>query len=82
MADSKPRISTAAERLQTFAVQLQKAREAVGGSQALLSAQVGIPLGVLRKYEAHLLSPSFQHIYDLCEALDVTPNQLLGYEPL
>ena len=48
-------------------------------SQGDLAEQIGVDRGAISKYVTCTVAPGFRKLCAICDALGVTPNDLLGY---
>ena len=67
--------------IETFAENLRTARKARSLSQAQLDEKLGLYPSSIMSYENNRISPNVFIFIKLCEALDISPNDLLGYHP-
>lgn len=51
-----------------------------GFSQRTLAARLDKSINTIANWEKDLSSPDLKTLEDLCKVLDVTPNELLGWE--
>lgn len=63
-----------------FHENLSALRKAKGLSQEEIAEKLGVSRQAISKWENGLTSPEMANIAKLCEILEVTPNELLGYE--
>ncbi|MBQ7873819.1 MAG: helix-turn-helix transcriptional regulator [Oscillospiraceae bacterium] len=63
-----------------FYERLTAARKAKGFSQEDLAAKLDISRQAVSKWENGTAQPEMSNIIKLCEALEITPNELFGYE--
>jgi len=67
------------QRLEAFKGILRTKREHSGLSQRKIASKAGLTLRGYQNYEAGLGHPRVKQLIALCEALECTPNELLGY---
>lgn len=65
-----------------FYEKLVLARKAKGFSQEDLASQMDISRQAVSKWENGTAQPEMSNIIKLCEVLEITPNELFGYEPI
>ena len=64
-----------------FGEKLSAARKAKGFSQEELAAKIEVSRQAVSKWENGTAQPETANIIKLCEVLEVSPNELFGYEP-
>lgn len=67
--------------IETFAENLMTARKARELSRTELADKLGLYPDSIRSYEHNVMSPNLFVFIKLCEALNLSPNDLLGYQP-
>ncbi len=50
-------------------------------TQAVLAERIGLSKNMVTRYELGMATPEFRHLMRLIDALDCSPNDLLGWEP-
>lgn len=65
-----------------FGHRLMMCRNNLGLSQEALAAKSGVSKDNIARYEADINKPRLDKAYDLAVALDVTLDELVGFEPL
>ena len=63
-----------------FGEKLSAARKAKGFSQEELAAKIDVSRQAVSKWENGTAQPETANILKLCEVLEVSPNELFGYE--
>lgn len=69
------------ERYSEFSNLLTEARKSRGFTQATLAKKLGKSRACIANYEIGKNLPPLPDFIDICVALNVKPNELLGYEP-
>lgn len=62
-----------------FAEWLKNARAEAGLGQIAFAKYLGIAQPTLAKYETHKREPDLDGLISICEKLNVTPNEVLGF---
>lgn len=62
-----------------FGVSVRNAREALGKSQEEISKAIGVERTAVTNWESGRATPPLPKFLKLCRALEVTPNDLLGF---
>ena len=76
-ADNAAPSSASADRPDSLATELKKAREAKGYGLSDLHRLTGFSRNTLHQYEAGSRKPGSKELVKLCEVLEVSPNRLL-----
>ena len=63
-----------------FGEKLSSARKAKGFSQEELAAKIEVSRQAISKWETDSAQPETSNIIKLCEVLEISPNELFGYE--
>ena len=63
----------------TFAERLKAIRKEKGYKQYQLAEKIGIYTSHLSKYERGIIAPTITVLEWICDALDVSATELLGY---
>jgi len=63
-----------------FGEKLSAARKAKGFSQGELAAKINVSRQAVSKWESGTAQPETANILKLCEVLEVSPNELFGYD--
>ena len=63
-----------------FGEKLSAARKAKGFSQEELAAKIDVSRQAVSKWENGTAQPETANILKLCETLEISPNELFGYE--
>ena len=66
--------------MKVFGQRLRELRKKHGLSQAQLAVRAGVDCTSISKYESGAREPSLSALMQLSEALEATPNDLLGVE--
>lgn len=69
-----------ADLSRTVSSRLRKRRSELKLSQAALAERVGVSVELVSRIERGRCLPSIGTLVGLCDALSVSPNELLGYE--
>lgn len=64
-----------------FGEKLSAARKAKGFSQEELAVKIEVSRQAVSKWENGTAQPETANILKLCETLEISPNELFGYEP-
>ena len=64
----------------SFNKKLSEYRKRKGLSQEQLAFQIGVSRQAVSKWETGLSQPELLNIEKLCEVLEITPNELMGFE--
>lgn len=63
-----------------FAANLRMQRARADISQGQLSEMVGVNITTIGKYEDGIITPGADKVFALADALNCTPNDLLGWD--
>ena len=63
-----------------FSKNLTSFRKKKGYSQEQLAFQIGVSRQAVSKWETGLSQPELSNIEKICEVLEITPNDLMGYD--
>lgn len=63
-----------------FAARLRGKRAELGISQTALAEKIGISTDAVFKYESGLYTPGADKVFSLADALDCTPDYLMGWD--
>lgn len=69
------------EELRVIGARLKAKREALGLTQADVAARIGVHPGNYHLWEKGTRIRTFSRIMAACDVLDISPNELLGYDP-
>ena len=64
----------------SFNKNLTDYRKRKGLSQEQLAFQIGVSRQAVSKWETGLSQPELTNIEKICEVLEITPNELMGYD--
>ena len=65
--------------LLTFNINLTRLRKEKGLSQEQLALEIGVSRQSISKWERGVSQPELSNIDKICEVLEITPNELMGY---
>ena len=66
--------------MQDYGKRLKQARLAKGYTQAEIAAKLGIPQQNYQRYESGKFDLKMSSIYNICKALDISADWLIGLE--
>ena len=66
--------------MKTFAENLRRYRKVCGLTQAQVARRIQVDRTTYTKYESGAVEPSIATLRTLCDVLQVTPNDLFGWE--
>ena len=64
---------------ETFGIRLKKIRKQKGMTQKELAEKSGLPQSQICRYEKDILSPTLNTFEWICDALEVSATELLGF---
>ena len=67
------------EHRESFGQRLRRIRKEKGYSQVQLADKIGVPSHYICDYEKERFHPNLAMLEWLCEALDITATELLGF---
>lgn len=66
----------------TMGQRIKEARKRAGLTQKSLAVKIGVATGTVQQYELGKRQPRLEQIYNIADALNIPPEELLGLEHL